>query len=47
MSQNYAALKELTVFIRPTGLSVSSVLHIRETQDVLTAVKKTAPPCWI
>ncbi len=46
-SQTYAALKELTDFIRPTGLSVSSVLNIKETQDVLTAVKKPAPPCWI
>jgi len=46
-SQTYSALKELTEFVRPTGLSVSSVLNIKETQDALTAVKKPVPPCWI
>ena len=46
-SQTYSALKELIEFVRPTGLSVSGVLNIKETQDVLTAIKKPAPPCWI
>ena len=46
-SQTESALKELVDFIRPTGLSVTPVLNIRETQDVLTAVKKPAPPCWV
>ncbi len=46
-SQTFAALKELTEFIRPTGLSVSSVLNIKETQDVLAAIKKPTPPCWV
>lgn len=46
-SQTESALRELLEFLRPTGLSVSPVLNIRETQDVLTAIKKPAPPCWI
>lgn len=46
-SQTESALRELIEFVRPTGLSVSPVLNIRETQDVLTAVKKPDPPCWI
>jgi hypothetical protein len=46
-SQTESALKELVDFVRPTGLSVTPVLNIRETQDVLTAVKKPAPPCWV
>lgn len=46
-SQTESALRELIDFVKPTGLSVSPVLNIRETQDVLTAVKKPVPPCWV
>jgi len=46
-SQTESALRELIDFVRPTGLSVAPVLNIRETQDVLSAVKKPAPPCWV
>ena len=46
-SQTESALKGMIDFVRPTGLSVSPVLNIKETQDVLTAVKKPSPPCWI
>ncbi|MGH8856740.1 MAG: hypothetical protein ACREXG_01720, partial [Polaromonas sp.] len=46
-SQTESALRELIEFVRPTGLSVSPVLNIRETQDVLTALKRPMPPCWI
>lgn len=46
-SQTESALRELIDFVKPTGLSVSPVLNIRETQDVLNAVKKAAPPCWV
>lgn len=46
-SQTESALRELIDFVKPTGLSVSPVLNIRETQDVLNAVKKPAPPCWV
>jgi hypothetical protein len=46
-SQTESALRELIEFIRPSGLSVAPVLNIKETQDVLTAVKKPAPPCWV
>jgi len=46
-SQTEAALKELVEFVRPTGLSVAPVINIKETQDVLTAIKRPAPPCWI
>ncbi|MEO7549356.1 MAG: hypothetical protein ABIT82_13090, partial [Ramlibacter sp.] len=34
-------------FVRPSGLSVLPVLNVKETQDVLTAVGRAAPPCWI
>ncbi|MGH8829972.1 MAG: hypothetical protein ACREXV_02635 [Polaromonas sp.] len=46
-SQTESALRELLEFLRPTGLSVSPVLNIKETQDVLTAVKRSTPPCWV
>ncbi|WP_395056447.1 hypothetical protein [Polaromonas sp.] len=46
-SQTESALRELIEFVKPTGLSVSTVINIRETQDVLTAVKKAVPPCWV
>ncbi len=46
-SQTESALRELIEFIKPSGLSVAPVLNIKETQDVLTAVKKPSPPCWV
>ncbi len=46
-SQTESALRELIDFVKPTGLSTSPVLNIRETQDVLNAVKKATPPCWV
>lgn len=46
-SQTESALRELIEFVRPTGLAVAPVLNIRETQDVLTAIKKPVPPCWV
>jgi len=46
-SQTESALRELIDFVRPTGLSVSPVLNIRETRDVLSAIKKPVPPCWV
>jgi hypothetical protein len=46
-SQTESALRELIDFVRPTGLSVAPVLNIRETQDVLAAIKKPVPPCWV
>jgi hypothetical protein len=47
LSQTESAMRDLSDFVRPTGLSVSPVLNIRETQDVLTAIKSHTPPCWI
>src|SRR6478735_2161687 len=46
-SQTESALRELMEFIRPTGLPVTPVINIKETQDVLTAVKRPSPPCWV
>jgi hypothetical protein len=46
-SQTESALKELIEFVRPTGLSVTPVLNIRDAQDVSSAVKKPVPPCWV
>ena len=46
-SQTESVLKELIEFLRPTGLPVTPVINIRETQDVFSALKRPAPPCWI
>lgn len=46
-SQSEAALRELVDFLRATGLPVAPVVNVKETQEVLAAVKKPAPPCWI
>ena len=46
-SQTESALRELIEFVRPTGLPVAPVLNIKETDDVIAAVKKPSPPCWI
>ena len=46
-SQTDSTLRELIDFVRPTGLSVSPVLNIRETSDAVSAVKRAVPPCWI
>ena len=46
-SQTESALHELVDFLRPTGLSVAAVVNVKEAGEVLTAVKKPAPPCWI
>lgn len=46
-SQTESALRELIEFLRPTGLSVFPVINIKDTQDVLTAIKRSTPPCWI
>lgn len=45
--QTESAARELSDFVRPTGLSVTPVLNVRETQEVLTAVKSATPPCWV
>jgi hypothetical protein len=46
-SQTESALRELMEFLRPSGLSVAPVLNIKDTQDVLTAIKRPVPPCWV
>jgi hypothetical protein len=46
-SQTESALRELVDFLRPSGLPVNPVLNIRETADVLTALKRPKPPCWV
>ncbi|RZJ26452.1 MAG: hypothetical protein EOO54_02730 [Haliea sp.] len=46
-SQTESALRELIEFVRPSGLSVTPVLNVKETQDVLNAVKRPDPPCWV
>jgi hypothetical protein len=46
-AQTDSAVKELVEFLRPSGLPVSPVLNIRETQDVLNAIKRAMPPCWV
>jgi len=46
-SQADGAVLELIEFVRPTGLSVSPVINIREVQEVVRAIKRPIPPCWI
>ena len=46
-SQTESALRELIEFIKPTGLPTTPVLNIKETQEVLAAVKRPSPPCWV
>ncbi|MEO6018158.1 MAG: hypothetical protein ABIP46_12955 [Polaromonas sp.] len=46
-TQTEISVRDLIAFLRPTGLSVSPVLNIRETQDVVTAIKRPVPPCWV
>jgi hypothetical protein len=46
-SQTESALKELVDFVRPTGLSVTPVINIKDTQEVQAAVKRPNPPCWV
>jgi hypothetical protein len=46
-SATETSLKELVEFVRPTGLSVTPVLNVRETGDVLSAIKRSPTPCWV
>jgi hypothetical protein len=46
-SATEASLKELVDFVRPTGLSVTPVLNVRETGDVMAAIKRSPTPCWV
>jgi hypothetical protein len=46
-SQTESALKELVDFLRPSGLSVTPVINIRETADVVAGLKRSRPPCWV
>jgi hypothetical protein len=41
------AVKDLSDFIRPTGLSVVPIINIKDVQDVAAGLKRPAPPCWI
>ncbi|MEI8326826.1 MAG: hypothetical protein WCH44_15945 [Betaproteobacteria bacterium] len=40
-------MRELIAFIRPSRLSVSPMTNIKETQDVLVAIQRRVPPCWV
>jgi len=46
-AQTEIALQEVIAFMRPSGLSVVPVTHVRDTQEVLAAVKRATPPCWV
>ncbi|HSV47484.1 MAG TPA: hypothetical protein VLJ58_16965 [Ramlibacter sp.] len=46
-SATEASLKELVDFVRPTGLPVTPVLNVRETADVMAAIKRAPSPCWV
>ena len=46
-AQTESALRELIDFVRPSGLSVTPVINVKETQEVVAAVKRARPPCWV
>lgn len=46
-AQGDVSSREFIEFVRPSGLSVSPVVNIKDTQDVLGAIKRTVPPCWV
>ena len=46
-AQTEVSTSELIDFIRPSGLPVTPLFNIKETQDVLGAIKRSRPPCWI
>jgi hypothetical protein len=46
-SQTESALRELVDFLRPSGLSVTPVINIRETAEVDAGLKRAKPPCWV
>ena len=46
-AQSQGSVRDLIDFIRPSGLSISPVLNIKDVQDVVAAVKRPNPPCWV
>ena len=46
-TQTESALRELVDFIKPSGLSVTPVLNIKDAGEVRTAVASATPPCWV
>jgi hypothetical protein len=46
-SQTESALRELVDFLRPSGLSVTPVINIRETAEVAAGLQRAKPPCWV
>lgn len=46
-SQTESALRELIDFLRPSGLSVTPVINVKEAQEVVAAVQRARPPCWV
>ncbi len=39
--------RELIEFVRPSGLPLLPVVNIKDVQDVLGAIKRPVPPCWV
>jgi hypothetical protein len=46
-AQSQGSVRDLIDFIRPSGLSISPVLNIKDVQEVVAAVKRPNPPCWV
>jgi hypothetical protein len=46
-TQTESTLNELIDFLRPSGLPVTPVVNIKETQEVIAALQKPRPPCWV
>ena len=46
-AQTEVSVRELIDFLRPSGLPISPLVNIKETQDVLVAIKRPVPPCWV
>ena len=45
--QTASAADTLGSFLKPTGLLITPILNIRETQEVAKALKWAIPPCWV
>ena len=40
-------MRELIDFIRPLRLPVAPLFDVKKTQDILGAIKRPVPRCWI
>lgn len=46
-AQAETSSREFIEFVRLSGLPVSPVVNIKDAQDVMAAIKRPVPPCWV